>query len=357
MHKVGRLASGLMILFLPSLSLFGCGSGSSESEQDVPFGPASLVLTGAYLGQTPPGVTPEVFAPGIVTTGMYTRDLGMTPDGSEIYFGVFQPGMTAIIQIRRGSDGVWGDPEVAPFSTDSRFFHIEPTISPDGTRFMFLSTRVEGREPEEGEIRSWSNQDIWVMDREGDHWSEPYNLGAPVNSADAEFFPSMTLDGTLYFTRALEGSEESHIYRSAWVEGAYQEPELLGPEVNSTPNQYNAFIAPDESYLILCTGDRDDTRGEADYYVVFRSEDDRWSDPVNLGDVVNTPGGQEISPFVSPDGRYFFFMSARALERERIPETLTWDYLSSYRMLPEIGNPGIYWMDASFIEELRPIGF
>jgi hypothetical protein len=68
-------------------------------------------------------------------------------------------------------------------------------------------------------------------------------------------------------------------------------------------------------------------------------------------------GGQEISPYVSRDGRYFFFMSARALERGRVPEKLTWDYLSSYRMLPEFGNPGIYWVDASFIEALRPEGF
>jgi len=78
---------------------------------------------------------------------------------------------------------------------------------------------------------------------------------------------------------------------------------------------------------------------------------------MNLGDLVNTPGGQEISPYVSPDGRHFFFMSARPLERRRIPETLTWEYLSGYRMMPEIGNPGISWMDAAFFEEMRPEGF
>ena len=39
-------------------------------------------LTGPYLGQTPPGATGEVFAPGVVSTGMYTRDIAITPDGS-----------------------------------------------------------------------------------------------------------------------------------------------------------------------------------------------------------------------------------------------------------------------------------
>lgn len=351
--------SSLVLLSLPLVSLSACGPGGQGAHLER--GPGSdsgaPVLTGDYLGQTPPGATPEVFAPGIVSTGMYTRDLAMMPDGSEIYFGVFLPGMTAIIQVKRGPDGVWGQPEVAPFATDSRFHDIEPAISPDGSRLMFLSTRVNGREPEPEEIRTWTNQDIWAVDREGDGWGEPYNLGAPVNTEQSEFFPSMTMDGTLYFTRAEVGGEGAWIYRSRLVDGEYQEPERLGPEVNSATGQYNAFIAPDESYLIVITGDREDTVGDADYYVVFRSEDDRWSEPINLGEVVNTPGGQEISPYVSPDGRYFFFMSTRPLERERIPETLTWEYMRGYRMMPEIGNPGIYWMDASFIEELRPEGF
>ncbi|HSG08656.1 MAG TPA: hypothetical protein VLA36_09865 [Longimicrobiales bacterium] len=314
-------------------------------------------LVGDYVGQPLPGDTAELFAPGLVTTGVYTRDVAMMPDGSALYFGVLLGPVAAIVETHRGPDGVWTEPEVAPFSTDSRFFNLEPAIAPDGSRFMFLSTRVEGRSPEPDELRAWSNEDIWVMDREGDRWGEPYNLGAPVNTDQAEFFPSLTRDGTLYFTRGSGDGEESYIYRSRLEGGRYQEPERLGPEVNSTPNQFNAFIAPDEGYLIVCTGDREDSVGGTDYYVVFRSPDDRWSEPINLGDRVNTPGDGEFSPFVSPDGRYFFFMSTRLGARDRIPDTLTWKYIREYRMMPEIGNAGIYWMDASFIERLRPAGF
>jgi hypothetical protein len=329
----------------------GEGAGTVASESDFP------VLTGDYVGQVPPGESATLFAPGIVSTGIYTRDVAMMPDGSELYFGVLLGPVAAIVETHRGPDGVWTAPEVASFSTDSRFFNLEPAISPDGSRFMFLSTRVEGREPEPDELRAWVNQDIWVMDREGDGWGEPYNLGPPVNTGDSEFFPSMTRDGTLYFTRAPADGQGSYIYRSRMVGGVYQEPERLGPEVNSTSNQFNAFIAPDESYLILCTGDREDTLGGTDYYVAFRNADDEWSDPINMGPVVNTEGAGEFSPYVSPDGRYFFFMATRMGARERIPPILTWDYIRSYRMLPEIGNAGIYWVDASFINELRPEGF
>jgi len=130
---------------------------------------------GEYLGQAPPGDTARIFAPGFVNTGAYTRDAAMTPDGSEFYFGVLQGPVATILETRRGPEGTWSDPEVAPFARDSRFFYLEPAIAPDGSRFMFLSTRVEGREPAPAELRSWSNQDIWVADREGDHWGAPYN--------------------------------------------------------------------------------------------------------------------------------------------------------------------------------------
>jgi hypothetical protein len=312
-------------------------------------------LTGAYLGQDPPGNTPELFAPGIVTTGMYTRDVAMTPDGSALYFGVLLGAVTAIVETHRSPAGTWTEPEVAPFSRDSRFFNLEPHISPDGRRFFFLSTRVD--EPGPQDLRTWSNQDIWMMDWEGDRWGEPYNLGDPVNSEASEFFPSATREGTLYFTRATPDGRESYIYRSRLVDGRYQEAERLGPGVNSTSNQFNAFIAPDESYLVLCTGDRGDTLGGTDYYVTFRSADDRWSGPINMGPMVNTPGDGEFSPYVSPDGRYFFFMSTRQFPRDELPDTLTWDYLRQFRQMPETGNAGIYWMDAGFIQALRPEGF
>jgi hypothetical protein len=335
----GRRAG--VVLLLAGLA---CGGGG-EDGAPRPDGP--------YVGQTPPGDTAEVFAPGIVSTGMYTRDVAMTPDGRELYFGVMVGGLAVIMETRLGPDG-WSEPEVAPFSRDPRYFDLEPAISPDGSTFYFLSTRLPpGQEPSESEVRRWVNQDIWAMDRVGEGWGEPYNLGPPINTEASEFFPSVTRDGTMYFTRG-DDTGESHIYRSRLVDGRYGEPEKLGPEVNSTPSQYNAFIAPDESYLILCTGGRDDSLGGTDYYVVFRDEDDVWSGPVNLGAAVNTPGGGEFSPYVSPDGRYLFFMSSRRRPLADLPATLHRDDLERLHQRPGNGTAGIWWIDAGFLEELRP---
>lgn len=306
-------------------------------------------LTGDYLGQEPPATTPRLFAPGIVSTGLSERDMAITPDGSEIYYsGVIgaNHNFSAILVVKR-IEGRWSKPEVAPFS--GNYMDLEPAISPDGQRFFFMSNR-----PGPGVTEPLGSEDIWVMERTAEGWSEPANLGPPVNTEAPEFFPSVTLDGTLYFTRRGEGRAET-IFRSRLVDGAYTEPEELGPEVNSGQTQFNAFIAPDESYLVVPVWGREDSLGGVDYYVVFRSPDDVWSEPINLGEAINTAEGAEWSPFVSPDGKYFFFMSSRATIQDRYSaERLDYADLQRLHGLPMNGNSDIWWVDAEAITGLRP---
>jgi Tol biopolymer transport system component len=327
--------------------VLGCGTRTELADTSFPE------LTGEYLGQVPPGDVPQLFAPGIVSTGMYTRDIAMTPDGSELYFCVMEAGLSVILGTKL-VDGRWTSPEVVPFSSDAAHQEIEPHVSPDGGKLFFLSDRSpDGIVLEPDERGEWANQDIWVVDRIGDDWGEPYNLGPPVNSDSAEFFPSVTRDGTVYFTRSDPDTRESYIYRSRLVNGSYREAERLPPQVNSTQSQYNAFIAPDESYLIVPVSGRDDSRGGTDYYIVFRSEEDTWSEPLNMGERVNTPDDGEYSPFVSRDGRYLFFMSSRRTPWEELPETITRDTITSIYTHSGNGRSDIYWVDAGLIEELR----
>lgn len=330
-----------------------CGPGEPRSTESAAAAPS---LSGPYMGQAAPGAEPQVFAPGRVSTGLHTRDLTMTPQGDEIYFSV-QAGPFAAILESRLVDGRWTRPEVASFSADPRTMEIEPHISPDGRKLFFVSNRLpDGGALPDSTLGRWDRADIWAMDRRPDGWSEPYRLPDVVNTEATEFFPSSTRDGTLYFTRrdADTGTESIYRARPNGSGSGYQEPEKLPAEVNSA-NQFNAFVAPDESYLILSIFGRDDSVGGTDYYVVFRDDDDNWSGPVNLGEVVNRPRGSEWSASVSPDGRYLFFMSTRAGWPETPPDALTREWLLDFHLGPESGNPSIYWMDASFIAELREL--
>jgi len=321
-------------------------SASNDATQAPPA--AAAELRGPYLGQDPPGLEPRLFAPGVVSTGLATRDLAMTPDGDELYFSVTVGDRTAIMVTRR-VDGVWTEPEVAPFS--GRYLDIEPAISPDGQRFFFLSTRPQ---PGQEEKAGWVYQDIWVMDRGDDGWGEPYNLGSPVNSDAPEYYPSITADGTLYFTREAE-DRVSSTYRSRLVDGVYSQPELLPPQVNCGTNRFNVFVAPDETFVIVPAVGRDDSLGGVDYYVVFRGDDDTWSEPVNLGPAVNQPAGREWSASLSPDGEYLFFMSSRSDEEAGLPLTgRSITELLDLSTRPGQGSSDIWWVSAKVIEQLRP---
>lgn len=343
MHAINRPVT---FGFLTVLLFHACGCKGPSSRGGTEGFP---VLKGEYFGQPLPGAEPELFAPGLISTGMFTRDITMTPDGGEIYFTAVL-GRYRITQIlfTKRVGGIWTEPEMASFSGNPDYMDAEPFVTPDGRRLLFLSTRPDsaGGVPE-------GDQEIWVVDRSGEGWSEPYNLGAPVNTRDPEYFPSVTNDGTIYFTKS-EG-RNSYIFRSRMVDGKLSEPVKLPSQVNSTNMQYNAFISPDESYLIFTAVGREDCLGGDDYYVCFRDSGDSWTEPINLGAKVNTPDANEHSPYVTPDGKYFFFMSARISDKFDLGnEPLTRGMMLKMHNEPAGGLPGIYWMDASFIEGLKP---
>jgi hypothetical protein len=311
-------------------------------------------LSGPYLGQKPPGAAPEPFAPNFVCTAMGERDVAITPDGREIYFGVIS-GRSATVVVTRLEKGSWTEPEVASFASDPRFFTFEPCLSADGRRMLFLSTRPTAGEKEQS---GWANQNIFVADRREDGtWGEPYDLGTPVNTANNEFYPSLTRDGTLYFTLSAPGTGKPVLVRSRLSGGRYQEPDTLPAAVNGKGEPFNAFVSPDESYLIACVSGRTDgpEPGRPQYFVFFRDAADRWSEGVPLGREVSPVSGNSGSAYVSPDGKYLFFGSSKSAEASATPgKPQALHALREAFSRPRNGNSDIYWVDASFLEALRP---
>lgn len=322
--------------------LFSCLAACVMEKAELESG-SFPQLTGPYLGQSLPADSAVIFAPGIISTPLYTRDITFTPDGQEIYFCISALGYN-LIHTTKQIDGAWTEPEVASFINDDGYTYYEPQITPDGKTLFFLSNMPV----KEGEK---ATQDIWAVERQGDDWGEPYNLGAPVNTESAEFYPSSTYDGTLYFTRAEKGSRIHNIYRSRKIGGQYQEAEKLGPHVNCGANRYNAFIDPQERFIIVPVVGMEDSRGGTDYYISFRDSSDTWSNPVNMGDQINSENNQEYSASLSPDGSYLFFMSGK------VPEPVSPNYkslLDAYQSLWN-GNSNIYWIKSDFIWDLKDL--
>jgi len=96
-------------------------------------------LKGPYLGQTPPGFEPELFAPGIISTNNTEWTLTFMPDGNEAYYTIRGlNGYNHLICVK-SVNGEWQNPEIASFSNPDH--HADPFITPDGKRLF--SGRME----------------------------------------------------------------------------------------------------------------------------------------------------------------------------------------------------------------------
>jgi D-alanyl-D-alanine carboxypeptidase len=282
----------------------------------------SIQEGGPYLGQKPPGTSPEVFGPGIVSTEQREFNIIISPDGKEIYFSRTTAGSPTAIMVVLERNGRWTEPQIAPFS--GTYSDMDPSMSPDGRMIFFGSTRPSGKENAEG-------CDIWVTQRTSSGgWSEPRDAGDTVNTAKNENYPVMAKSGNLYFQSNGHGGRGGlDIFRSEYKDGLYGKPENLGKAVNSGHNDFDAFVDPDESYIIFSSADRPEGFGSGDLYISFRKSDGRWTPAQNMGAGINSPS-LEYCPKVSPDGRFLFFSSGRS------------------------GRGDVYWVDAKIIEQLRP---
>src|SRR5581483_7878666 len=257
-----------------------------------------------------PLTEPRIFGEGVISTNDYERGGTFTPDGREFYFTKRAvPGYFWTICFSRFENGKWSTPEVASFS--GQYLDADPFISSDGSKLFFASARPIDDKPKR-------DFDIWVVNRTSKGWSEPRNLGAPVNTAASESYPTLTKNGTLYFCSGRpDGKGLLDIYRSRLVDGKYTEPENLGDTINTPSSEAYPFIAPDESYLIFTSYYREDEiYGNGHRYVrgdlyISLMQDGKWTEPRHLDPPINT-GAFEGCPTISPDGKYFFFTSERS---------------------------------------------
>lgn len=258
-----------------------------------------MVVKGEYFGQKPPGTTPEIFAPGIVSTNKSEFNAAFSPDGNDFFFSINEPsGRETMIYMRQVNDQ-WTTPQSAPFV--SKQSDCDPFFSQDGSRLYFISTRPKKDKPDS---KDW---DIWYVERTDSGWSVPNNVGPPVNSDNDEYYVSLTREGTIYFASDRAGGFGSFdIFRSEFVEGQYLKPENLGASVNTKYLEHDPFIAPDESYIIFTSVDRPNGFGAGDLYISFSRQDGSWTEAKNLGKAFNT-SGYDFCPMVSPDEKYFFF--------------------------------------------------
>lgn len=272
-----------------------------------------------YIDQEQAAGKAQVFAKGLISKED-RAEFGsvFNNEVDEFFFAVDSSGIASIWHSYL-QNGEWTDPVAILKHSDYGF--NDPFLSNDENRLYYISQKPKDKQD------TIADFDIWYSERLGSTWSEPMNVGPIINSDRQEYYISFSESGTMYFAsnkgKELKRKHDLDIYRSEFRDGIFQEAERLSDSINTRGYEGDVFIAPDESYIVFCAA-RKSGYGRGDLYISFKNRDGSWTKSVNMGEKINSEG-HELCPFVTKDGKYFFYTSKQ----------------------------DIYWISTSVFEELK----
>jgi len=290
----------------------------------------SQPVTDTFLGQTAPGATPIRFATEIITDDFYPHSiLIISPEGDRIYWTTFL-------------DTVSSDKALYYSDFDGENLSIateETTLDEYGIlSFIFLNDdnnilfgSLQPYDKMEGKLV----RAVWTSEKTESGWSKPQPIESTVDTNWASLGSvSINSAGDIYFVGRMEG-ETAKIYCAKIVNGIYQTFETL-PEIINTGITLDPFIDFQDKFLLFAASNRTDNIGIIDLYISYKDGIGNWSQPSNLGQEICTQFIDRF-PMVTSDGKYLFFVTSHS---NHFPSTHT----------------HFYWVDAGFIEELKPAG-
>ncbi len=269
------------------------------------FSFSQTISTNDYFKQALPAGAPKIFAPGTISNGFANRDFAISPSGDEIFFTIQQSNLVSVVMNSAKRNGKWSEPAVAFFS--GIYNDLEASFTTEGNRIFFSSNRP--LTPGD----STNDYNIWYIEKKDGRWGEPIPLDSMVNSEKDEFYPSVARSGNLYFTTQIEtGKGKEDIVMCEFKEGHYLQPVSLPEAINSKGYEFNAFVDPDEQYILFSAFGRSDDMGRGDLYLSIK-KDGQWLAAANLANINST--APDYCPFVTWDKKYLFFTSSRASYR------------------------------------------
>jgi len=252
-----------------------------------------------YFGQTPPGDSAVMFAPGIISlTNRMEAGITFSPDGNECFFEIYEPNTPYLhkIYFTRRVNNIWDVQIEAPFSANNSNNFTNPIFSVNGKKLFFTKLNTD-----------YTNGDIYMIERTTNGWSNPKPLSASINSDSQELGYTETADGVGYFNSVRPGGFDT-AYGDIWCKyPSSDQAENLGAKVNTNTVDSEPCIAPDGSFLIL---GRTTLTSIGNLYICFNKGNNQWTQAINMnnsGAKINNNSVHHMNPSLSPDGKFLFF--------------------------------------------------
>ncbi len=134
-------------------------------------------------------------------------------------------------------NGDWTSPELLDSSVNSPDWDSQPSLSANGKYLYFVSRRPGG----------FGKQDIWKTQNINGRWTAAENLGQEINTAEDDCSPFIYLDGEtlIYSTRGRIGMGGFDLFKSSKDGGLWSQPENLGAPINNAFDQVGYCISAD----------------------------------------------------------------------------------------------------------------
>ena len=290
-------------LFIPLIT--GISSIKSQSDKTINKYAGNFInsiikkdSSWLYLGQTPPGIIPERFPPDSLlgnSIWFWHGSPVFSPDGMELFMSRLYIGasINPLIYLMEYINGEWTAPDIPDFC--GNYSGNSPSFTISGDTLFFISERPEHA--------------VYFVNKNANAWSEAIEVNIP--KPPQSYFGnavSVAKNRTLYFDLSVSGADD--LYKSEFINGQYTEAISLGTSINSSGIEFAPYIDPDEDYLIF-SSIRDGGYGASDLYISTKGPDGNWTNAQNLGSVINSEY-DDFGPWVSSDGLYFFFCTAKA---------------------------------------------
>jgi len=299
-----------IILLIITIFLNACAAEKQESNDND-----SPTIVSPYFGQKPPGLIPEVFAPGIISmNGRNESGISFSPDLDEVYFTGNKKDEETAIYFSKFRGNKWTPIKKANFTNERKNEELYPFVSLSDKRIYFTAFDS-----------IFSDEKIWYVKRLEDSWSDAVQLDSPLND-DLTFYINQAKNGDLFYTNISKGK----MYYAPNKNGEFPEVQEVELEFG-----HHGFISPSQEYLLVHTQNKEnEKRKDSDIYVCFKEKDGTWTKPISLGNEVNS-NFDEGCPSITPDGKYLFF--SRSNDED------------------ELSN--LCWVSTEVINKVRPVDF
>lgn len=244
-----------------------------------------------FFGQKAPDKIPEVFAPGIISTGAFEFSITFSSSSDECFFtrrSSFDSYDNRLYYTIIDNDKAT-EPVPPSFAMDC--VETTPYFSPSGSKIYFHSERPR-RESVKFNV---NDEKIWYSEKNNGEWTNPVFWEGDLNSG---FIMGAAVADNEAIYICGEAGGKSGLLKCAPFNNKYDKVEYV-------LDGLHPFIAPDESYLIYDVIE-DEKGDKTALYISFMDSEGKFKNRRRLCNAINKSGNESFGR-MSPDGKYFFF--------------------------------------------------